>query len=460
MHDRHYHDCREPNGLHAPLAHAPYVEQDFHANGCDASLPVISTIGRGPKGDGVVARIVKNDDGEFVFQLVNTATEEVEFSSANLSAGEISFSQPASVPDDGEPWPMLVTVKKGVDVKEYTLMLPPGAHGSRIYICDRRIDGLGVDDVFRVGIDELITQNTKKWDNKPVPRVDDLVIATVSDGDTIRLCACNVVEVGKEQVVCIARDMFAWKMPYIDGDGYWVVDGERLFVAKGDKGGKGDKGDPGIQGAPGPQGEPGKQGQKGDPGIKATMKVGTVTTLDSDRDATVDFVEDSETNTYTVNFGIPEGPMGKAIDIQTGVYGYDALPPYDDTEVNTAFVVNDGDGRYDLYIRGRIPVAAELGGPWTVVENWQGAPGADAGFGDLAASIQEDGGEPSVTVMSSGPNTAKNISFLFKNIEGDRLPEEGKAGQFLMKTEDGVEWTEVAVEAATVQETLDYMAKA
>jgi hypothetical protein len=29
-----------------------------------------------------------------------------------------------------------------------------------------------------------------------------------------------------------------------------------------------------------------------------------------------------------------------------------------------------------------------------------------------------------------------------------------------MKTEDGAEWTEVAVEAATVQETLDYMAKA
>ncbi len=47
-----------------------------------------------------------------------------------------------------------------------------------------------------------------------------------------------------------------------------------------------------------------------------------------------------------------------------------------------------------------------------------GQTGAAAGFGEVTASVTEDGGLPSVTVSMSGPNTAKNIGFTFRNLHG------------------------------------------
>ena len=65
---------------------------------------------------------------------------------------------------------------------------------------------------------------------------------------------------------------------------------------------------------------------------------------------------------------------------------------------------------------------------WMRVKNtytnlWQyarltGKTGAAGGFGEVEASISEDGGEPSVEVETSGPNYAKEFSFIFKNIKG------------------------------------------
>lgn len=49
-----------------------------------------------------------------------------------------------------------------------------------------------------------------------------------------------------------------------------------------------------------------------------------------------------------------------------------------------------------------------------------GPPGAAAGFGTVSATVDETTGTPSVEVETSGPDTAKNISFAFSGLKGER----------------------------------------
>ena len=50
----------------------------------------------------------------------------------------------------------------------------------------------------------------------------------------------------------------------------------------------------------------------------------------------------------------------------------------------------------------------------------KGDTGDAAGFGTVSAELQEDGGDPSVAVSASGPDTAKQFDFTFKNLKGDK----------------------------------------
>lgn len=100
-------------------------------------------------------------------------------------------------------------------------------------------------------------------------------------------------------------------------DIYNKMKSEVIQGAKGDKGDtgpQGPKGDPGEPGEPGPQGKqgiPGTNGTNGKDGVNgenATIKIGNVTTLDSNENATV---TNSGTDTNAIlNIGIPQGPKG------------------------------------------------------------------------------------------------------------------------------------------------------
>ncbi len=50
----------------------------------------------------------------------------------------------------------------------------------------------------------------------------------------------------------------------------------------------------------------------------------------------------------------------------------------------------------------------------------QGSAGVSAGFGTPTATIDENIGTPSVTVTTSGSNTAKIFNFVFKNLKGEK----------------------------------------
>ena len=49
----------------------------------------------------------------------------------------------------------------------------------------------------------------------------------------------------------------------------------------------------------------------------------------------------------------------------------------------------------------------------------KGDTGSAAGFGTVTASVDSNVGTPSVEVTTSGPDTAKNITFAFHNLKGD-----------------------------------------
>lgn len=51
----------------------------------------------------------------------------------------------------------------------------------------------------------------------------------------------------------------------------------------------------------------------------------------------------------------------------------------------------------------------------------KGDSGDSAGFGAVTASVDNTSGTPTVTVTTSGPNTAKNINFAFSGIKGEGI---------------------------------------
>ena len=55
-------------------------------------------------------------------------------------------------------------------------------------------------------------------------------------------------------------------------------------------------------------------------------------------------------------------------------------------------------------------------------KNIKGEPGTDgdaAGFGTIAATVDDQVGTPAVSVSTSGPDTAKNMTFAFRNLKGE-----------------------------------------
>lgn len=357
-----------------------YVEPDYTAMECDDQLPLVSKIGRGPRGHGVYPQVSVDKAGTYIVQFIDDVTGEVVLTSDNLSAGDVTVTSTPKNPVAGDSVNVTFHVRRGDSTQDFTCLLPPGATGSRIY-CDSDVkEPEDVGHAYRSTINDLMIYGNAHWDSKPLPRVNDVVIFRTSEA--LGFGTIEAVENG--QVVYTSR--VAVGVPDVGIDsatGQWTLDGEPTGVmAVGPQGPKGDpgkdgrdglKGDQGEKGDPGVPGEKGDPGEKGEQGLPATMVVRTV--QEADEPNVVIQKTSQAGNVYSMDFYFPRGADGKSVDVQGGVYTVDQLPDFDETPVNRAFVVMDGDYRYDLYIRGFEPVLAEEGGPWTVVEDWQGYPG-------------------------------------------------------------------------------------
>ena len=410
--------CEDSLALHNCGENDTYLDPDYMANFAGDQLPLLSTIGRGPQGEGLyVGNIVETDD-EVSFALYSTITGELVWQSPNMAPANISLKATewkdlvAGVHADLD-----ITVKRGGVTNTYTAYLPSGQPGSLVYLLDERLERTK-DDTYITTIEQLSIYGRTQYENKPVPRPNDIVFFKYKDSDGYGLAFGTIEDVGgttryndetpvSNQVVFTART-FIQLPPITMGDnGHWYVDGEDTGIAA--QGEKGDKGDKGDTGEAGPRGAKGDKGDKGDAGIDAKVKISstvtlapggkaTVEDLDSDpsfavlkfgipegkpaifttidcqtvdptepASATIEQLSSNE-NTYKIILSIPRGEDGKDVDLQHGVWEINDLPNFDSTPTNTVFLVKQPDNKYYFYVRGRIAHDAELGGPWTIVE--------------------------------------------------------------------------------------------
>lgn len=361
----------------------PYIEPDFTATECDDQLPAISTIGRGPRGRGITIAGVEVDEDTFKFSIVEDENGETVYQTPNLSAGVIKVSAKPERPVAGETVVMDFTVTRDGKSTVTHIPIPAGSTGSRIFMCSVDLGKpMGEGYAYQTDISTLMHygRNNSQWKSMPIPRVNDVVIFTL-DG-RMAFGTIEAVEGGKVFFTSQV-DFDVLQSLEIDDSGNWVIGGVPTGKpARGPKGDKGDPGENGRDGAPGPQGKDGLRGPQGpqgatgapgEDGKPAIMEIGKV---EESKTPTVKITRtDAIGNKFTVDFGLPRGADGKSVDIQGGIYTTDQLPAFDDTPVNRAFIVKDDDNQFDLYIRGFEPVIAEDGGPWTVVEDWQGIQG-------------------------------------------------------------------------------------
>ena len=421
------HDYYGPGGcpeLHNRGEGRRYIEPDYLAQEADDQLPMISTLGCGPRGHGVYPHIVKSTDGEFLWQLVDDVTGEAVMDSPNLSAGKIEIVQPDRELLEGEEGSFDVRVVRGKDVQSYTVKTPAGSHGSRIYLLGGAVTRRADETYTCVEAD--LTVYGGRWSDCPSVRPGDIVVFSLKDSDSRYLAFGTVQKASPAQVAFTSRTRFEWRLPYIGGNGNWFVEDQDTGVsARGPQGPAGEFGTPVAKTLPAgsrataknlssdphvlnlevgiPQGHNGNKATFSAPtahrldqsqaptvedldpdpsnaqldfgipdGKKAIVKVTPPVTLPAGSNATVGITENTSDNSYTIQFGIPEGVAGKSIDIHPGVLKTYELPPFASTEVNAAFIVDDGDGWYDLYVRG-LEAVPEV--QWTIIEDWKGEPG-------------------------------------------------------------------------------------
>ena len=395
----------------------PYIQPDYLANAAGMQLPLVSTLGRGPRGAGIQVVEKKNADGELVLEFVSDLTGETGYTTPNLSAGELTVDAQPTDPVAGDTVDMVVRIKRGTAISESHVKIPSGAHGARCYLVSDVVTS-NSDDTYQVSVEDLTIYGKKSWPSKPAPRVNDYVAFSwvAKEGDFAGLGFGTIEAVESGQVVYTGRALMESPVPEIGDNGNWHVNGVDTGIqAQGPKGDKGDPGKPGkpgesIKGDPGEPGKPGKPGDPGKPGLPAIIEKIEVESIAQGEEATAEITHRITDNTYDILLKIPRGAdglPGNPFDLQNGIWTKDTLPDFDETEVGKAFVVDDGDGQRDLYVRGSVPYEAEDGGPWAVVENWEGADGLPAALRSITVEAIELTGEPSATV-SPVPGSTKN----------------------------------------------------
>ena len=189
--------------------------------------------------------------------------------------------------------------------------------------------------------------------------------------------------------------MYVWTRTERNLDGEWVNIGQFPM--------------PGPQGAPGPQGPKGETGAQGPQGVRGSLWSFVQTNLPTSANKD-DFCMTSNFDVYVysgtgwVYVGNPKGPKGdpgqdgkngatpqivggywyingqntgviaegkdgSSINVQDGIYTVNTLPNFAATQTNDAYIVQDSEGSYDLYIH------AYGGVNWTIVNDWGGIPG-------------------------------------------------------------------------------------
>ena len=142
---------------------------------------------------------------------------------------------------------------------------------------------------------------------------------------------------------------------------------------------------------------------------RAYLAGGTTTLIDTQ---TVPIISDGKEG--------KDGKDGKVLNIHSGTYTESNLPLIGEVEEADAYLVDNGDGQYDLYYKGSNATN------WTVVENWQGVPGESASTYDLICS------SAAIIKSESGALVPNVLTFSATKTQGTEAPA-AYSGRFVIE---------------------------
>ena len=195
-HDYYKFDPDHPE-LHNRGEERPYFEPDWHSHGMhDAQLPALSAIGRGPRGEGLYVGAQVNQDGEISFTLNSTLTGEAVWESPNLAPWEVEFT-PTVWADIVAGIPAALDIKQTRGNQTHTThaYLPPGQEGSRIFMLGG-VQEKADDNTYTTTVADLTIYGRAVYQNRPVPRPNDIVIFAVQDSTGYSLGVGSIDNVG------------------------------------------------------------------------------------------------------------------------------------------------------------------------------------------------------------------------------------------------------------------------
>ena len=214
----------------------------------------------------------------------------------------------------------------------------------------------------------------------------------------------------------VPHQMYVWTRTERNLEGEWVDIGQ--FPMPGPQGATGATGPQGATGATGPQGVRGSiwsfvqtnlptSANKGDFCMTSNFDVYVYSGTDwvyvgNPKGPKGDPGEDGKDGATPQIVGgywyingqntgvIAEGKDGSSINVQDGIYTVSTLPNFAATQTNDAYIVQDDEGKYDLYIH------AYGGVTWTIVNDWGGVPipGPQGPEGDIGPQGPE--GKPAL----------------------------------------------------------------
>lgn len=305
-----------------------YVEQDLGASSCDDQLPVLSTIGRGPRGNGIYVVKKADKDGEFVFELVDDVTNETIITSPNIAAPKISVEDVTGSEIAGQATDIRFRIEHGSEVTDKTIRIPGGQDGANIFIHSKEIE-VTIDSIYQgMAVFDLKPTRTGGHRSLPEPRLNDLVIAISLEGFSFGI----IVNKDNNTVDVLFRAFCDFPVPTIGENGNWFIYGK----------------------------DTGHKAQ----GDSITLAVGSVTEGDDPKA----YLTSKNGIDYILDLVLARGPKGETLHVKSGVWTADAIPAYDDAEEGDAYIVKVSDDQYDLYVAGARPSSEPKG--WTIIENW------------------------------------------------------------------------------------------
>lgn len=187
-------------------------------------IPVFSTIGRGPRGEGVAVKQL--EDG--TYQFISTTSGEVVSEVPILDVGSFEVINNTPNPVGGEPISVTIRHTFGGEVKECNLTIPSGEDGASVHTCSALLDK---NESNRYSL--LLSSFTT------TPSVRDSVIFKTVDGEDEFLTFGEVYSVAAKTVGVDALSYLGtgWDSPNIGENGnWWIGSSDTGIPATGPKG--------------------------------------------------------------------------------------------------------------------------------------------------------------------------------------------------------------------------------